>query len=65
MTGLLADKLGQVLETSHTCPCGDTFTTKARVVPDSRNTALATCVDLTFHEFRAWSRTHRPHRRTE
>lgn len=64
VTGLLANRLGEILTTAFECPCGASFTARSRVVLDTRNPALNTCVDLDFEGFRTFTREHRPHGRS-
>ncbi|MFD6677254.1 hypothetical protein ACWDTG_24735 [Rhodococcus zopfii] len=62
VTGLLADRLGEILTRTVRCPCGASVTARSRVVRDTRNRALNTCVDLDFEATRAFLIEHRPHR---
>lgn len=62
VTGLLVDRLGEILTTTVQCPCGASFIARSRVVPDARNPALNTCVDLDVGPTRAFLIEHRPHR---
>ncbi len=48
VTGLLADRLGEILTSTVQCPCGASVIARSRVVLDTRNPALNTCVDLDF-----------------
>lgn len=62
VTGVLVDRLGEILTTTVRCPCGASVTARRRVVLDTRNPALNTCVDLDFGPTRAFLIEHRPHR---
>ncbi|WP_404316293.1 hypothetical protein [Prescottella equi] len=65
VTGLLAHRAGEILTATLTCPCGEDFTARRRVVRDTRNPALNTCIDLDFEASRRFRREHRSHARSE